>query len=86
LQIPNAFSPNGDDINDRWNIDGLKARPACQIEVYNRWGQIVYKSQGYKLGWDGTRQGKLVSPGTYYYVIKTAPGEKPYTGWVVLLR
>lgn len=86
LQIPNAFSPNGDGTNDRWNIDGLKARPACLIEVYNRWGQIVYKSEGYKQGWDGTRQGKLVSPGTYYYVIKTAPGEKPYTGWVVLLR
>lgn len=86
LQIPNAFSPNGDAVNDRWNIDGLKARPGCQIEVYNRWGQIVYKTQGYTIGWDGTRQGKLVSPGTYYYVIKTAPGEKPYTGWVVLLR
>jgi gliding motility-associated-like protein len=86
LQIPNAFSPNGDGVNDRWNIDGLKARPGCLIEVYNRWGQIVHKSEGYKLGWDGTREGKLVSSGTYYYVIKTAPGEKLYTGWVVLLR
>jgi gliding motility-associated-like protein len=73
-------------VNDRWNIDGLKARPASEIEVYNRYGMIVYKTQGYKQGWDGTRQGKQVSPGTYYYVIKTAPGEKPYTGWVVLLR
>jgi gliding motility-associated-like protein len=86
LEIPNAFSPNGDGINDRWNIDGLKARPACQIEVYNRWGQTVYKSVGYTIGWNGLRQGKPVSEGTYYYVIKTAPGEKPYTGWVVLLR
>lgn len=86
LEIPNAFSPNGDGVNDRWNIDGLKARPGCRIEVYNRWGQIVHKSEGYTIGWDGTRQGKLIPPGTYYYVIKTAPDEKPYTGWVVLLR
>lgn len=86
LDIPNAFSPNGDGINDRWNLDGLKARPACQVEVFNRWGQTVYKSNGYTIGWDGLRQGKPVSEGTYYYVIKTAPGEKPYTGWVVLLR
>ncbi|SFE41281.1 gliding motility-associated C-terminal domain-containing protein [Chitinophaga sp. CF118] len=86
LDIPNVFSPNGDGINDRWNLDGLKARPGCLVEVYNRWGQTVYRSEGYILGWDGTRQGKLVSPGTYYYVIKTAPGEKTYTGWVLLLR
>jgi len=86
LDIPNAFSPNGDGVNDRWNIEGLKARPGCKIEVYNRWGQSVYKSEGYTIGWDGTRKGQLVVPGTYYYVIRTAPGEKPYTGWVVLLR
>lgn len=86
LDIPNAFSPNGDGINDRWEIDGLKARPNATTEVYNRWGQIVYRSAGYAGGWDGTRQGKLLPAGTYYYIIKTAPDEKPYTGWVVLLR
>ena len=86
LEIPNAFSPNGDGINDRWNIDGLKARPNATTEVYNRYGQIVYKSNGYTLGWDGTRNGQLLPSGTYYYVIKPAPGEKAYTGWVALLR
>jgi gliding motility-associated-like protein len=86
LDIPNAFSPNGDGTNDRWNIDGLKARPNATTEVYNRWGQLVYKSIGYTGGWDGTRGGKPLPAGTYYYVIKTAADEKPYTGWVALLR
>lgn len=85
LEIPNVFSPNGDGINDRWSIDGLKARPAATTEIYNRWGQIVFTGIGY-VPWDGTRGGRLLPEGTYYYVIKTSADEKPYTGWVALLR
>lgn len=85
LEIPNAFSPNGDGINDRWSIDGLKARPAATTEIYNRWGQIVFTGIGY-VPWDGTRGGRLLPEGTYYYVVKTSADEKPYTGWVALLR
>ncbi|SHN43785.1 PKD domain-containing protein [Chitinophaga sp. CF418] len=85
LEIPNVFSPNGDGINDRWSIDGLKARPAATTEIYNRWGQIVFTGIGYN-PWDGTRNGRLLPEGTYYYVIKTSADEKPYTGWVALLR
>ncbi|UPK72153.1 PKD domain-containing protein [Chitinophaga filiformis] len=85
LEIPNVFSPNGDGINDRWSIDGLKARPAAKTEIYNRWGQIVFTGIGYA-PWDGTRGGRSLPTGTYYYVIKTSADEKPYTGWVALLR
>ncbi|HJT73910.1 MAG TPA: gliding motility-associated C-terminal domain-containing protein, partial [Chitinophaga sp.] len=85
LQIPNAFSPNGDGINDYWAIDGLKARPVSTTEVFNRWGQLVFKSNGYS-EWPGTHKGKPLPTGTYYYVIKTSATEKPYTGWVQLLR
>lgn len=85
LEIPNVFSPNGDGMNDRWSIDGLKARPQATTEIYNRWGQLVFTGIGY-IAWDGTRKGQLLPEGTYYYVIKTTAGEKPYTGWVALLR
>ncbi|MBW8683407.1 PKD domain-containing protein [Chitinophaga rhizophila] len=85
LEIPNAFSPNGDGMNDSWNIDGLKARPQATTEIYNRWGQIVFTGIGYT-PWDGTRRGQPLPQGTYYYVIKTSADEKPYTGWVALLR
>lgn len=86
LQIPNVFSPNGDGTNDYWSIDGLKARPEATTEVFNRWGQPVFKSTGYTTGWDGTHKGKPMPTGTYYYIIKTSATEKPYTGWVQLLR
>ncbi|SFN20903.1 gliding motility-associated C-terminal domain-containing protein [Chitinophaga sp. YR627] len=85
LEIPNVFSPNGDGINDNWSVDGLKARPMATTEIYNRWGQIVFTGIGYT-PWDGTRRGQPLPVGTYYYVIKTSADEKPYTGWVALLR
>jgi gliding motility-associated-like protein len=85
LEIPNVFSPNGDGINDRWSIDGLKARPQATTEIYNRWGQLVFTGIGY-VPWDGTRRSQPLPAGTYYYVIKTSADEKPYTGWVALLR
>ncbi|WP_298734554.1 PKD domain-containing protein [uncultured Chitinophaga sp.] len=86
LRIPNAFSPNGDGINDRWEIDGLRGIPGCQVTIFNRWGQPVYESIGYERPWDGTWRGKLSPSGTYYYVVRAKPKDKPYTGWVVLLR
>lgn len=85
LQIPNAFSPNGDGINDYWEVDGLKARPNATTEIYNRYGQIVFKGIGFA-PWDGTWKNALLPFGTYYYVIKPAPGEKIYSGWISLLR
>lgn len=84
LDIPNAFSPNGDGINDKWQIDGLYGNPDCQVQVFNRWGQLVFDSHGYDYPWDGTWKGKPVPVATYYYVIKTAL--KNYNGWVELLR
>jgi len=86
LRIPNAFSPNGDGINDRWEIDGLRGIPGCQVEIFNRWGQPVYESIGYERPWDGTWHGKQSPTGTYYYVIRAKPKDKPYTGWVAILR
>lgn len=85
LEIPNAFSPNGDGINDRWEVDGLKARPNATTEIFNRYGQVVFKGIGFA-PWDGTWKGQLLPFGTYYYIIKPAPGEKTYAGWVSLLR
>jgi gliding motility-associated-like protein len=85
LQIPNAFSPNGDGINDRWDIDGLKQSPGCTVTVFNRWGQEVFRSQGYQSPWDGNYKGKPVPLATYYYII-TLPGKTTYNGWVVVLK
>ncbi|SEV96749.1 gliding motility-associated C-terminal domain-containing protein [Chitinophaga sp. YR573] len=85
--IPNAFSPNNDGINDTWRIQKLDTYPDADLSVFNRYGQLVFKSRGYPNEWTGTYDGKPLPVGTYYYVIdlKTGFGKNP-TGWVVILR
>ena len=71
LYSPNAFSPDGDGINDVFKISG-QAMLDFKIEIYNRWGQMVYKSIDLSNGWDGTFKGKNLPTGTYVYKIKTS--------------
>ena len=71
LYSPNAFSPDGDGINDLFKISGQGIKD-FQIEIYNRWGQMVYKSFDLSNGWDGTFKGKKLPTGTFVYKIKTS--------------
>ena len=57
LYSPNAFSPDGDGINDLFKISG-QGMNDFQMEIFNRWGQMVYKSIDLSNGWDGTFKGK----------------------------
>lgn len=78
LIIPSVFSPNGDGINDTWEILGADRYPDIQIQVFDRWGQKVFESISYneEKFWDGTHKGKRLSTSTYYYVINlNEPGE-----------
>jgi gliding motility-associated-like protein len=52
-EVPNAFSPNGDGINDTWRIKYLESYPGATVEVFNRYGQRVFYSTGYDVEWDG---------------------------------
>ena len=86
-QVPNAFSPNGDGINDRWNIKYLESYPGCTVEVFNRQGQLVFAStDGYTKPWDGTNKGNVLPVGTYYYVIDPKNGRKKLSGSITILR
>jgi gliding motility-associated-like protein len=70
LAIKNAFSPNGDGINDRWVVsNGFSCINKIMVAVYNRYGNLVYKNDNYQNNWDGTYEGKPAPDGTYYYVI-----------------
>ena len=70
LYAPNAFSPDGDGINDYFNVVG-QGLTNYIIEIYNRWGQMVFKSTNLDNQWDGKFQ-QINSPaGTYVYKIKT---------------
>jgi gliding motility-associated-like protein len=85
-QIPNAFSPNGDGINDTWAIPSLLYYPKCQVKVLDRWGNLVFStSQGYSQVFDGYRNGVRLPMGAYYYIIQLKDGIKPLAGSVSIL-
>jgi gliding motility-associated-like protein len=87
LKVPNAFSPNGDGIFDRWLIEYLDSYPGAVVEVFNRYGQQVYRSENYDArGWDGTMNGKPLPIGTYYYIINPKNGRKQIQGSVTIIR
>jgi gliding motility-associated-like protein len=69
LYVPNAFTPNGDGINDNWYIETLKAYPGAEVKVFDRYGQIVFDNRGQAISWDGTFKGELQSSGAYVYLI-----------------
>jgi gliding motility-associated-like protein len=84
--IPNTFTPNNDGTNDKWDIKYLKDYPNCRVQVFNRYGQLVFESQGYNSSWDGTYKGKSLPWGTYYYIIEMSPWRKPITGYVTIIK
>ena len=91
LEIPNTFSPNGDGINDAWEILGIDEFPDCFVQIYNRWGQLVFQTTGYSSGkqWDGTSQnGRELAPSVYYYVINLRDEDypDPIKGHVTIIR
>ena len=86
LQIPNVFTPNGDGINDKWEIDLLDSYTECRVDIFNRYGQIVFHSIGYEKPWNGTYKNKPVPAGTYYYIIDTKVGRQVLSGFVDVVR
>jgi len=83
--VPNAFSPNGDGINDVWNIKALNLYPESETNVFNRYGQLVFHSQGYGRAWDGRVNGKLLPVGTYYYTIDRKNNFPIMSGWLMII-
>ncbi len=83
LFIPEGFSPNGDGVNDLFVIRGTGAN-TIGLEVYNRWGNLVYKNEDYRNNWDGkANTGILISGdadglpvGTYFYKINLSDGRQ----------
>ncbi len=88
IKIPNGFSPNGDSKNDTWIIDNIQQFPDCEVEVYNRWGELLFYSRGYNTPFNGKYQGKDLPVGTYYYIIKLNHPvfDKPFTGPLTIFR
>ncbi|HXH20108.1 MAG TPA: gliding motility-associated C-terminal domain-containing protein, partial [Chitinophagales bacterium] len=88
LFIPNAISPNNDESNEYWEIRGIDLYPHNEVKIFNRWGNEVYRMNGYKNQWNGVNQDREPLPdGTYYYILKLNDKYKStYTGYVVIFR
>jgi gliding motility-associated-like protein len=85
IEIPNAFTPNADGVNDTWIIENIHMFPSAYIHVYNRWGQVVFESKGLDDPWDGTYNGRFVPAGVYIYIIDLYNRTDTYTGTVTIV-
>jgi len=88
VEIFNAVSPNGDGINDTFFINNIQARPDNRLQIYNRWGNLVFDRKGYQNDWDGTWNGKNLPDGTYFYILELREdGQRQvYRGYLELHR
>ena len=87
LFIPTGFTPNSDGLNDRWEIVTFEDYPEAVAEIYNRYGQLIYRGHGnnYK-PWDGTFNGEPCLPGVYVYLVNLNNGKPILKGTVNLIR
>ncbi len=87
LFIPTGFTPNSDGLNDRWEIVTFEDYPQAIAEIYNRYGQLIYRGRGnnYK-PWDGTFNGTPCLPGVYIYLVNLHNGKPILKGTVNLIR
>ena len=87
ITIPNAVTVNGDDANETFFIDKIWFFPNNVLKIYNRWGSLIYRSEGYHNEWEGTRNGNPMPVGTYYYVLElNDKNNSVFQGSITLLR
>jgi gliding motility-associated-like protein len=87
LVIPNAISPNGDQINDVWIIGHIEEYPQAEVKIFNNWGEIVWKSErGYGHPWDGRSNGIMLPVDSYFYTIDLHNGSKLIAGSITIIK
>lgn len=85
LVFSNGFSPNGDEVNEFFEIGGAETYPNNSLRVFNRWGNEVFKTDNYQNDWDGTFNGARLMNGTYFYLFNDGAGNT-YTGYVYIQK
>lgn len=87
VRIYNTFSPNGDGVNDYFEVDHLDAYPENSLKVYNRYGNLIYQASPYLNNWDGrSNNGADLPDGAYYYIFDKGNATDVKKGDVVILR
>lgn len=86
IEIPNAFTPNGDGLNDVWKVPALLAYRNYRVSVYNRWGARVFETNDITNGWDGKLKGREQPAGVYVFIINIGNNSDFYKGTFTLIR
>lgn len=83
-----VFTPNNDNMNDTWRVIGIENFPNNELLVYNRWGQLVYSTEGYANDWRGrNNDGEDLQTGAYWYIFQlNDPNDIQLSGVVTLVR
>ncbi|MCP3929356.1 MAG: T9SS type B sorting domain-containing protein [Bacteroidetes bacterium] len=80
-----GISPNNDGINDLFVIHGIEQYPDNELSVFNRWGHLIYREEGYRNEWGATFKDEILPDGTYFYLLKDGLGNI-YSGYIHLHR
>ena len=90
VDIPTAFTPNSDGVNDIIYVDGWGIKKLLEYKIYNRWGELIFETTDIKTGWDGTYKGLPQNTESYAYTVsvETYIDKMPITkkGYIKLLR
>ncbi len=85
--VPTVITPNGDEMNDTWEISCVKDNPNNEVIIFNRWGDEVYRAAPYNNDWEGTYNNEELPDGTYFYIFKTTANDpEPLKGTVNIYR
>ena len=85
--IPNVFTPNGDNMNDTWDLENTFLYFDSEISIYGRYGSLIFQSVGYTASWDGKNEnGNDVAEGAYFYHIEIGHDFDPIKGSVTIIR
>jgi len=85
--VPNIFTPNGDNINDVWNLEDTFLYEDSEIKIYGKYGRLLFSSLGYEVPWDGNnKKGNPVPEGVYFYAIQIGHGFDDIKGTVTIIR
>jgi gliding motility-associated-like protein len=92
ISIYDVITPNGDGVNEVWVIPGLNRYPQNTVQIFDKWGDIVYEKLNYNGEWYGQSRGAALLPdGTYFYLVKLnapnrAGGDNVFKGTVLIKR
>ncbi|MFO7823911.1 MAG: gliding motility-associated C-terminal domain-containing protein [Cyclobacterium sp.] len=86
IRVPNTFTPNGDGINDFWDVRDLRLYQGARIQVFDGGGVRVFYTENPDIGWDGKRNGRDLPIGAYYWVIEIRESGESRKGILNLLR